>query len=116
MDETLKNSLNGKRIGAVDYGKKRLGLAVCDELHISITYFPCGFVNNLAQNVATPYILDKGIPVFLFSFLIADSEIYRLCSNYLRHTSCPLPSAILKAIEVELELAVPRDVKMKIEK
>lgn len=30
-------NLKGKRIIAVDYGLKRTGLAVCDELHISIT-------------------------------------------------------------------------------
>lgn len=27
--------LNGKRIGAIDYGMKRVGFAVCDELHIT---------------------------------------------------------------------------------
>lgn len=29
--------LKGKRIASVDFGFKRLGVAVCDELHISIT-------------------------------------------------------------------------------
>lgn len=29
------NHLKGKRIGAIDYGMKRVGFAVCDELHIT---------------------------------------------------------------------------------
>ncbi len=29
--------LNGKRIASIDFGFKRLGVAICDELHISIT-------------------------------------------------------------------------------
>ncbi len=33
MAETIK----GMRIGAFDYGKKRIGFAVCDEFHISIS-------------------------------------------------------------------------------
>ena len=31
-----KNLIQGKRIAAIDYGTKRIGIAVCDELHISI--------------------------------------------------------------------------------
>ncbi len=30
-------NLKGIRIGAIDYGKKRVGFAVCDELHITVT-------------------------------------------------------------------------------
>ena len=37
MNHIYEDSLKGKRIIAVDYGLKRVGLAVCDELHISIT-------------------------------------------------------------------------------
>ena len=33
----MKEQLNGKRIGAIDYGRRRTGFSVCDELHISIT-------------------------------------------------------------------------------
>lgn len=29
--------LKGKRIAAVDFGFKRIGIAICDELHISVT-------------------------------------------------------------------------------
>ena len=37
MNQELKDQLNGKRIGAIDYGPRRTGFSVCDELHISIT-------------------------------------------------------------------------------
>jgi putative Holliday junction resolvase len=32
----FKEQLKGKRIAAIDYGTKRIGVAVCDELHISV--------------------------------------------------------------------------------
>jgi putative Holliday junction resolvase len=31
-----KELLNGKRIAGIDFGTKRIGVAVCDELHISV--------------------------------------------------------------------------------
>lgn len=37
MDRRVKYAhLKGKRIGAVDYGRKRVGFAVCDEFHITV--------------------------------------------------------------------------------
>jgi putative Holliday junction resolvase len=33
----LIEKLHHRRVGAIDYGLKRVGFAVCDELHISIT-------------------------------------------------------------------------------
>ncbi|RMG68033.1 MAG: hypothetical protein D6710_10630 [Nitrospirae bacterium] len=41
---------------------------------------------------------------------ILDNPVYKKASSTLRHTSCPVPSAILKALEVEAQLAVKRDV------
>ncbi|MCS6809325.1 MAG: Holliday junction resolvase RuvX [Bacteroidota bacterium] len=40
----LRVELRGKRIGALDYGQKRIGFAVADELHILAT--PRGFFLN----------------------------------------------------------------------
>jgi putative holliday junction resolvase len=37
MNNSIKDKIYGKRVGGIDYGRKRLGIAVCDELHISIT-------------------------------------------------------------------------------
>lgn len=33
----IKEIIKGQRIGAIDYGRKRVGFAVCDEFHITIT-------------------------------------------------------------------------------
>jgi hypothetical protein len=45
---------------------------------------------------------------------MADSKVYRVSGKHISHPACPVPSAILKAIEVEMGLALPRDVHMKI--
>ena len=37
MTNNKQNKLEGKRIAAFDYGLKRVGFAVCDALHISVT-------------------------------------------------------------------------------
>ena len=44
-----------------------------------------------------------------------DSIIYRTAHEKLKHTDCPVPMAIIKAIQVELKGAVPKDVTMKFE-
>jgi hypothetical protein len=46
---------------------------------------------------------------------ISDCTVYQICSKHIRHAACPVPAAILKAIEVEAGLALPVDVTMKIE-
>ena len=33
---TESEKWSGKRLGALDYGRKRIGFAVCDELHITV--------------------------------------------------------------------------------
>jgi hypothetical protein len=71
---------------------------------------PCDMIKQLNEEFQE---IEFGPDVFSS---IADSEIYRLCSKHLKHPACPLPSAILKAIEVAEGLAVPKDVKIKIEK
>ena len=35
--EEIAKELKGKRIAAIDYGRKRVGFAVTDEMHISVT-------------------------------------------------------------------------------
>ncbi|MCO5252105.1 MAG: Holliday junction resolvase RuvX [Candidatus Kapabacteria bacterium] len=37
MKEQIKPNIIGHRVAAIDFGLKRVGLAYCDELHISIT-------------------------------------------------------------------------------
>jgi hypothetical protein len=39
-----------------------------------------------------------------------DCEVYQAAANCHLHITCPVPIAVLKAIEVETGLALPRDV------
>jgi hypothetical protein len=43
---------------------------------------------------------------------IIESPVYISASKRLKHPGCPVPMAIIKAIEVELGAALPKDVKM----
>lgn len=70
---------------------------------------PCEMVKRLDEELR-----DRELGPDVFSSIV-DSEVYKLCSKHIKHVSCPLPSAILKAVEVEWGLAVPKDVKIEIE-
>jgi putative holliday junction resolvase len=57
----LRQNLAGKRLGALDYGLKRVGFAVCDELHILAS--PRGFFANTvaadtSKEADAPALLD----------------------------------------------------------
>jgi len=45
-----------------------------------------------------------------------DSYIYKVCSEHLTHPDCPVPSAILKTVQVLVGAAVEQEVTMKIVK
>lgn len=44
------------------------------------------------------------------------SRVYKAAEKHVKHVSCPVPSAVLKTIEVEIGIALPNEVKMRIEK
>jgi hypothetical protein len=44
------------------------------------------------------------------------SAVWECVCQHLKHPSCPVPIGIMKAIEAELELALPRDVVIHFEK
>lgn len=46
---------------------------------------------------------------------IGEGDIYEITKKYIPHAACPVPSAIIKAIEIAAGLALPKDVLMKIE-
>jgi hypothetical protein len=47
---------------------------------------------------------------------LGDSKIYELAKKYCKHAACPVPSAIIKGVEVACGLALPKDVEIKISK
>ncbi|MFQ5887990.1 MAG: hypothetical protein ACE5HY_04770 [Candidatus Hydrothermarchaeales archaeon] len=71
-------------------------------------FCPCEMIKEMDTEL-------RGIEVSSNAFLkICDSVVYRLASKHIKHTACPVPAAILKAVEVEMGLALPKDVTMKI--
>jgi hypothetical protein len=38
-----------------------------------------------------------------------NNPVYRAAGKHIRHVACPVPAGILKALEAELGLAIPRD-------
>ena len=46
---------------------------------------------------------------------ILDTEVYRRANGILPHAACPVPGAIIKAVEVAADLGIKRDVSIKIE-
>ena len=47
---------------------------------------------------------------------MVDSVIYKAASARLKNSDCPVPCAIIKAIQVELGGAIPKEVTIKIKK
>lgn len=86
-------------------GKRRRDYTVSIEIDSQ-----CPSIKKLAEEL-------KVVDGFEESFKkISTSEIYRLSEGKIKHLSCPVPSAILKTIEVECGLNLPQEVEMVITK
>jgi len=69
----------------------------------------CANVAKLSEEIASVSVLDElRVP-------INETAVYRAAAACRLHAACPVPSAILKAIEVSAGLALPADVHMAIE-
>jgi len=66
----------------------------------------CKMLKQINQELETIQIIEalKGL---------TDNPVFKAASKHLKHPSCPVPFAILKAIETELGLALSKDVKIK---
>jgi hypothetical protein len=67
----------------------------------------CGYVQTLAEH------LTEVEPYGEISFRGEGPVTLRLAAEHLMHPACPVPSGILKAIEVEAGLALPKDATIK---
>lgn len=47
---------------------------------------------------------------------IGESSVFQLARKYCKHAACPVPTGIIKGIEVEGKLALPKNVEIQIEK
>jgi len=63
----------------------------------------CEMVVKLAEEIPTLTLADA------FKKLL-DNPVYKKGGTCIKHVACPVPCAILKALEVEAGLGVPKDV------
>jgi hypothetical protein len=78
-------------------GDRRFRVAVGSE---------CEMVRKLGEELGDLEMMDAFKKVL-------DNPVYRKGSACLRHVSCPVPCAVLKALEVEAGLAVPKEVSIR---
>jgi hypothetical protein len=65
----------------------------------------CEMVQKMQADIAS---VDR--MVVLTGFL--NNPVYLSAAKHLKHVACPVPSAILKAIETETGMNVPKDVRI----
>jgi tRNA threonylcarbamoyladenosine modification (KEOPS) complex Cgi121 subunit len=65
----------------------------------------CEMVQKMLADIA---IVDHRVTLTGFR----DNPIYLSAAKHLKHVACPVPSAILKAIETETGMNVPKDVRI----
>ena len=64
--------------------------------------------------LAGEYPESEGMTEVFLPF--GESPLFKAAKNNLQHSACPVPTAVMKAIEVSCSLALPRDVAIKVEK
>lgn len=62
----------------------------------------CAMVRKMLEDIS---VVDRFAP--LSGFL--SNPVYKSAAKHLKHVACPVPSGILKALEVEAGLNVPKD-------
>ena len=65
----------------------------------------CEMVQGMQGDIAT---VDRMVSLIGFR----DNPVYQSAAKHLKHVACPVPSAILKAIETEAGLNVPKDARI----
>ena len=65
----------------------------------------CEMVQKMLADIA---IVDHRVTLIGFR----DNPVYQSAAKHLKHVACPVPSAILKAIEKEAGMNVPKDVQI----
>lgn len=66
----------------------------------------CEMVRNMSSDIAT---VDRMAALVGFR----DNLVYQSAAKHLRHVACPVPSGILKAIETEAGMNVPKDARIR---
>lgn len=67
----------------------------------------CPHIMAMAHEIE---LIDSFIECFV---KIGEGQVYRAARRYGIHPMCPVPCAVLKCVEAECRLAVPRDVEIR---
>jgi hypothetical protein len=79
-----------------------------DDTHVQVVITSaCDEITAMNPDLARVQWKGKGHEVFK---RMTESAVYQSAAKHIRHTACPIPTAILKAIEVEVGIALPKDV------
>lgn len=79
-----------------------------DATHVQVViHSACKEITDMNPDLANLQWKGKGHEVFK---RMTESAVYHSAAKHIRHTACPVPSAIIKAIEVETGVALPKDV------
>lgn len=70
----------------------------------------CEMIKNLGSEIASLEVMSVAFTNFL------NNPVYKAAAKNLRHVACPVPCAVIKAVEVEAGFCLPRDVSIKFEK
>ena len=86
---SLKEELKNKRIAAIDYGKRRIGLAVCDIMHITVT--PRKTIDTSIEDkyeTVVEFVKDEGVDALVVGIPIREddrnNEFINEIRNYIR--------------------------------
>ena len=81
-----------------------------DMMHVEVSIETnCKMVQAFAAELKPVGAYDE------FSLPMVQNPVYITASNHISHSACPVPCAVLKAIEVAADLGLKRDVVLKIE-
>lgn len=79
-----------------------------DDTHVQVVlHSECEQITAMNPDLTCVQWKGKGHTVFK---RMTESVVYQSAARHIRHTACPVPAAILKAIEVETGVALPKDV------
>jgi hypothetical protein len=82
-----------------------------DGKHVQvIVHSECEQITAMNPDLTNIQWKGKGHQVFKG---LSESIVYRSADKHIRHQGCPIPAAIIKTIEVEVGIALPKDVTIK---
>ncbi len=92
----------------------RVEVTSLDRKHVQVELqTTCDMCLAMNTDLARLQVKGKGHEVLL---KMTDSAVYQSASQHIRHPGCVVPAAIIKAIEIEVGVALPEDVTIKLEK